>query len=348
MAGDIKFSHLVRQTSTTAGLGPLNLDGAPAAGTQGFVAGIGDGNITAYQISDASGNKEITWGTVTDALTDTISRGTLIWSTTGSRINFDSSEKVVAGVTLTDILLHVGQNPSLATANIASAAMTDIGSVFSFSVNITLSATAITSFGTQKKCLRIVTFPAGITLTHNATSLVLREKKDRVTSAGDIGIYKSDESGNWTELLYSYAVKPAFKAANIVAQSIATNTPTPVTFGTLLAGSSSEFSASRFHPTVPGWYRVRATVQAIETNTGAVINYFYGSFYKNGAEESVGFFLGNFSMGRQIVQSMNDLIYLNGTSDYLEVWATIFGSSPTFGCASNSARCFFSGEFSHS
>lgn len=211
MAGDIIFGDGVVQGSTTSGTGPLQLDIAPANGVKGFVQGIGDGNITAYKIAATNGDWEITWGTVTDSVMDTISRGTLIASNTGSRVNFDNSEKVVACVMLPEILLHVGQNPSLLQVDVASAATCDIGAVPSFFVNIT-GTTTITSFGTQKKCLRIVKFAGALTLTRNAASMILQNGANRTTAAGDVGWYISDASGYWRELVY-------FEATNSRAKS---------------------------------------------------------------------------------------------------------------------------------
>lgn len=61
------------------------------------------------------------------------------------------------------------------------------------------------SFSNAVKRLRIVRFPVSKTLKHNATSLVLIGAADRVTAAGDQGVYMSDATGNWRELAYQRA-----------------------------------------------------------------------------------------------------------------------------------------------
>ena len=80
----------VRETSTTAGTGTLNLAGI-VTGFQTFVAGIGNSNTTYYAIFEEGTNLfEIGIGTVTDATPDTLSRDTVLSNSSGntSKITF--------------------------------------------------------------------------------------------------------------------------------------------------------------------------------------------------------------------------------------------------------------------
>lgn len=82
----------VKETSTTAGTGTLDLAGA-VSGFVTFVAGIGNSNTTYYCISEQGSSLfEVGLGTVTDAATDTLSRDTVITNSSGntSKINFNS------------------------------------------------------------------------------------------------------------------------------------------------------------------------------------------------------------------------------------------------------------------
>jgi hypothetical protein len=88
-----------------------------------------------------------------------------------------------------------------AEVSLASAATTDIGNAASTAVAIT-GTTTITSFGTVANCIRFVRFTGALTLTYNATSLILLGGASRTTAAGASGIYRSDGSGNWRELAY--------------------------------------------------------------------------------------------------------------------------------------------------
>lgn len=89
-------------------------------------------------------------------------------------------------------------------ASLASATTTDLGSLRNSRINVT-GTTAITGFGTGANLLRIVRFSGALTLTHNATSLILLGGASRTTAAGDIGVYGSDSSGNWREISYAKA-----------------------------------------------------------------------------------------------------------------------------------------------
>lgn|SRR3990167_3806628 len=76
----------VKETTTTAGTGTVNLAGA-VSGFQGFVAGIGNGNPCYYTLVDGV-NWEVGIGTVTDASPDTLSRQIILASSNaGAAIN---------------------------------------------------------------------------------------------------------------------------------------------------------------------------------------------------------------------------------------------------------------------
>ena len=88
--------------------------------------------------------------------------------------------------------------------SIASATTCDLGAAGSLFVAVT-GTTTITSFGTAANKLRFVRFAGALTLTHNATSLILLGGASRTTAAGDVAIYASDGSGNWRERGYHRA-----------------------------------------------------------------------------------------------------------------------------------------------
>ena len=80
----------VRETSTTAGTGTLNLAGA-VTGFRTFVDWIGNSNTTYYAIFEEGTNLfEIGIGTVTDAAPDTLARDTVLSNSSGntSKITF--------------------------------------------------------------------------------------------------------------------------------------------------------------------------------------------------------------------------------------------------------------------
>ena len=81
--------------------------------------------------------------------------------------------------------------------DVASAATTQIGLAASNRVRLT-GTTAITSLGTiAAGVCRTVTFAGALTLTHNATSLILPGGANIATAAGDVAEFESLGSGNW-------------------------------------------------------------------------------------------------------------------------------------------------------
>ena len=85
--------------------------------------------------------------------------------------------------------------------SIASAATCDLGSKTSTYLAVTGTAT-ITSLGTALRQYRIVVFSAALTLTHNATSLILPAAANILTAANDVAVFRSDAAGNWRCLSY--------------------------------------------------------------------------------------------------------------------------------------------------
>lgn len=87
---------------------------------------------------------------------------------------------------------------------VASASTCDIGAAATDRVSIT-GTTTITSFGTDIDAIRFVSFTGALTLTHNATSLILPTGANITTAAGDCAIFSSDASGYWRCLAYQRA-----------------------------------------------------------------------------------------------------------------------------------------------
>ena len=107
---------------------------------------------------------------------------------------------LIVGSTLTSAQLAASEFGPF--TNLASAATTSLGSINTIGVNITGSVT-ITSFGSGANLFRVVTFAAALTLTHNATSLILPGAANIVTMAGSRIVTQSDASGNWWVMSYT-------------------------------------------------------------------------------------------------------------------------------------------------
>jgi len=82
-------------------------------------------------------------------------------------------------------------------SDVASATTTDIGAATAEFIDVT-GTTTITSFGTIASGIRrVVRFTGALTLTYNATSMILPGAANITTVAGDIASFRSLGSGNW-------------------------------------------------------------------------------------------------------------------------------------------------------
>lgn len=129
---------------------------------------------------------------------------------------------------------------------------------------------------------------------------------------------------------------PAFSANRSGSQSVANATFTKVQYNSEEFDTNSCYDPTtnfRFTPTVAGYYQVNAAVSWSFTSgiTFAVI-------YKNGSQAKWGSIVTATSIGS--VCTVSTLIYLNGTTDYLEGYVyQSTGGSQTI--ATNSAETYF-------
>ena len=106
---------------------------------------------------------------------------------------------------------------------------------------------------------------------------------------------------------------PAFSAYLAANQSIGANAFTKVLFDTEEFDTANCFSSSRFTPNVAGYYQVNLMVY-ISGGGSAQGN---GAIYKNGVVTKAQFL----QVAVNQILSVPALVYLNGSSDYIEAYA---------------------------
>lgn len=107
-----------------------------------------------------------------------------------------------------------------ASASVASATTCDIGAAAGNFVTIT-GTTTITALGTvQAGTRRHVRFAGALTLTHNATSLILPTGANITTAAGDTATFISLGSGNWVCVDYQRANGTALVGGVVAGQVV--------------------------------------------------------------------------------------------------------------------------------
>jgi len=132
---------------------------------------------------------------------------------------------------------------------------------------------------------------------------------------------------------------PAFSAyKGSTAQSITSSTPIQITYNLEEFDTNSNFASNRFTPTVAGYYQINATtyVQAVAAMTRNIsIIYKNGSAYKYGNDNAP-------ALTTESRSTVSSLVYLNGSTDYVEIWVLATGTTLTVNGTSEST--YFSGS----
>lgn len=135
---------------------------------------------------------------------------------------------------------------------------------------------------------------------------------------------------------------PAFSAYMSTALNVAQATWTKLTVNTKNFDTNNNFNISlyRFLPTVAGYYQINASTIAGPNGALQVANF---AIYKNGAELSKTVQAWNANISWGVGLSLSEVIYFNGTTDYVELYGYIQdnGGGSYFG-ANSSTR--FSGN----
>jgi len=117
---------------------------------------------------------------------------------------------------------------------------------------------------------------------------------------------------------------PAFSAYGSANQTPTVNVWTKVTMNTEVFDTASNFDTtnSRFLPTTAGYYQINGNLDLELTASGR----WFLALYKNGTLSH--YFAATTTSGDEIMGS-SVLMYLNGTTDYVELYARGTAGSPT-------------------
>lgn len=128
---------------------------------------------------------------------------------------------------------------------------------------------------------------------------------------------------------------PAFRVYLSGDQTVTNTVNTKVQLDTEVFDTANCFDSTtnyRFTPNVAGYYQFNVTVGAGATS-GLLYNYI--QIYKNGAQDSIAVYppySGGSNYG-----SLSVLIYMNGTTDYVELYAQLAGTGTLSVIGTNSS-----------
>jgi hypothetical protein len=113
---------------------------------------------------------------------------------------------------------------------------------------------------------------------------------------------------------------PAFSAYSSADQSIPNVTYTKTQMNVEVFDTNGNYDQTtnyRFTPTIAGYYQINAN---LNFTTAAINTFGFSVLYKNGASINVGS-TGTNNTAVGIVSTISTLIYMNGSTDYLELYA---------------------------
>jgi hypothetical protein len=136
---------------------------------------------------------------------------------------------------------------------------------------------------------------------------------------------------------------PAFSATPSTTQTVTTATYTKVNLGTENFDTNNNFASSRFTPTIAGYYQLNASVYIAVT--GGNPSYIWSIIYKNGAAAIYGNLNTTVGAGSGTdgIGISSGLLYMNGTTDYVESYIYAAASAGTINVSGAGTFTVFSG-----
>ena len=138
---------------------------------------------------------------------------------------------------------------------------------------------------------------------------------------------------------------PAFSAYQSSSQTgITSGVATKITLDTEIFDTNNNFASSRFTPTVAGYYQINVTFRT----AGTGITSSYLNLYKNGSVYARLAELGSATGSTSGLNTLGStIVSMNGSTDYLEAYGVINGTSGLSFDAANSTgqySCAMSGS----
>src|SRR5262245_53847699 len=187
-------ADLVRETSATTGTAAYALAGAQQ-GFRAFSSKMANTD-TCWYCARFGADYEFGLGTWNTG--NTLSRTTIFESSNANNaVSWPVGDKDIYIGTPTDVQMTNSSD------TLASAATVDLGSRDATTIDIS-GTTGISSFGTTASIgtVKFVRFQGALTITHNATSMILPYAANIVTIAGDCLVARAEGSGNWRVLQF--------------------------------------------------------------------------------------------------------------------------------------------------
>jgi hypothetical protein len=146
-------------------------------------------------------------------------------------------------------------------------------------------------------------------------------KVNQIQTANGVIIANLNSSGANTGFQLAPTMAPAFFATTNGNQSITNSTFTKVTLDLEIFDTNNNFASSTFTPTIAGYYQISGGISNLNGNTPTRT---IVSIFKNGSGYA-GF--GDYTASSAYRTYGSALVYMNGTTDYIELYTYLAGSS---------------------
>lgn len=140
---------------------------------------------------------------------------------------------------------------------------------------------------------------------------------------------------------------PAFSAYANASQTVSSNTHTKIALTVEDFDTNSNFDSTtnyRFTPTVAGYYQLNAKFYLAGTvSTAQIVLQVYknGSAYERFIDSNPS---ATLSVNGYIITGASTLMYMNGSTDYVELYGYYFGGTSTFNTTGATTTSRFSGS----
>jgi hypothetical protein len=147
----------------------------------------------------------------------------------------------------------------------------------------------------------------------------------QVVGATDAGVPTTLGMGNGLQIsgsILQQRVRPAFQAVRNTQQSVTSGVLTKVLFNVEVIDTNNcyDTTLARFTPNVAGYYFISSQIAAVD-NSGPAAYAGIIVIYKNGSGQIAG--RSAYADNGANTVSVNTMIYMNGTTDYLEIYVQL-------------------------
>jgi hypothetical protein len=166
------------------------------------------------------------------------------------------------------------------------------------------------------------------------TSAIASPQEGMISYLKDTNSTEYYSGSAWTAI--GSSTLPAFSAYGSTSQTPSVNTWTKITFNTEEFDTASNFdtSNSRFTPTTAGYYQISGGLNIAVGSSAAMLL----AVYKNG---TLNKYLNGFYSGTETDLTGSVLLYLNGSTDYVELYGK--GGAATVNFYAGSTVTWFTG-----